>query len=197
MKRSRSVQLTLMGLASGVLAGCGSEPTDEVLSFKDVQECVDSGVFAATECETQYRNALAAHQQEAPRYKYEDICEADFGYNQCQRSSNGFWMPFMAGYMMSMVAERVSDAVRYRSHYSRPLYRSRDDYWNYRTSDNYPVGGYGYSGNSTRLPRTVMTTVPNNSNTIKSSSGQYGAKAKTISRGGFGSKSAARGGWGS
>ncbi|GAA5219101.1 DUF1190 domain-containing protein [Corallincola platygyrae] len=197
MKRSQAVKLTLMGLAGGVVTGC-SEPQEQIVTFKDIEDCVDSNLFEAEDCVYQYEKAVAAHQLEAPRYSSRFACEQDFGQNYCASTRNGsFWQPFMAGYMMSVIARGVSDAIYYRSAYSRPLYRSRDDWGMYRTSSNYPIGSYGSSGKMTNLPRSIMTTVPNNSGTIKKSGGQYGKKAPTIKRGGFGSKSAARGGWGS
>ncbi|RCU49497.1 MULTISPECIES: DUF1190 domain-containing protein [Corallincola] len=197
MKRSRTVKLTLMGLAGGMVTGC-SEPQEEIVTFKSVAECKASGLFEASDCEYQYEKAVAANQLEAPRYDSRYNCEMDFGAEQCQPSrSSGFWQPFMAGYMMSMIARDVGNSLYYRSAYSRPLYRSRDDWGMYRTSNNYPVGSYGSTGRASKLPRSIMTTVPNNSGQIKRSSGQYGKKAATVSRGGFGSKTAARGGWGS
>jgi uncharacterized protein YgiB involved in biofilm formation len=197
MKRSRTVKLTLMGLAGGMVTAC-SEPKEEIVAFKDIQECKDSGLFEASDCEYQYEKALAANQLESPRYDTRYNCEMDFGAEQCQPTRNGsFWQPLMAGYMMSMIARDVGNSLYYGSAYARPLYRSRDDWGTFRTSNNYPIGSYGGTGKAIQLPRSIMTTVPNNAGQIKRSSGQYGKKAPTISRGGFGSKSVARGSWGS
>jgi len=43
---------------------------------------------------------------------------------------------------------------------------------------------------------SVLTTFPTSKSKVIRSSGSYGAKAKTISRGGFGKSGSVRGGWG-
>lgn len=184
--RSRMLKLSLMG-AAGVLASGCSEPQQDGLYFSDADECIDSGMFEPELCQSQYQKALALSEQESPRYATRNICESDFGYENC-RPYGSYWQPLMAGYMMGAVS---------RGLLTRPLYRSADDYFWYRTSGNYRVGSIRDVGRSVRVPSSVMTTVPKSSRKVLTSKGSYGAKAKTISRGGFGSKSAARGGWGS
>lgn len=184
--RSRMVKLSVMGVAGALASGC-SEPQQDGVFFSDIADCVDSGMFEPDVCQSQYEKALALSEQESPRYATRNICESDFGYENC-RSYGSYWQPIMAGYMMGTLT---------RGLLTRPLYRSSDDYFGYRTSGNYRVGSMRDIGRSVRIPSSVMTTVPKSSGRVLTSKGQYGAKAKTISRGGFGSKSAARGGWGS
>lgn len=197
MKRSKKIQLTLLMGASGGLAGCG-DSDESALLFENVQECTYFGIEEQT-CEVEYQDALASHLQEAPRYATEQLCASDFGYNRCENNS-GIWQPIMAGFMVALVAEAVAEAIdeagdalkKKRKHkgaflggryYSgaKPLYRSRDDFFNYRNSNNDFVASTNNRG----------TTL------VKSSKIRYTGKTKSVTRkrGGFG-RSASRSSWG-
>lgn len=183
MKRSKFAGLALMGAAPFLLTACGdSEPETQQNAFTSVEECIQSKVFTPETCRSEYDKAVQAHQAQAPRFVDRAACETQYGASNCQivRHSDGtsWFVPAMAGFMIGqMIANRQREDPSYYgggggyygSYRSEPLYRDRADRTAWRTSDN----------------RTVT----------RSSSGS--SKAVTLSRGGFGSQAAARGGWGS
>ena len=194
MKRSKSIKLTLLMGATGGLTACGDRD-ESALIFQDVDECTSFGVEQEA-CQYQYQQALQNHQQEAPKYAAERLCESDFDYDRCEESG-GIWRPIMAGFMVAALAEAVDEGLdmmkkRKRKkaaflsggYYSgaKPLYRARDDFFSYRNSQNDFVAS----------SRTAGTT------TVKSSKLNYKPRAKSVtrSRGGFG-RSASRSSWGS
>lgn len=191
MKRTSKLKLTLMLGAGFGLTGCG-ESDESTLLFKDVDDCEQWGV-ERLECEVQYQEALANHLVEAPKYTTESNCESDFGFDQCERDNNSIWRPIMAGFMIGLVAEAVDEALDYakkkkRKKYayfggssyggSKPLYRSKDDFFNFRNSNNQLIGSINNRG-------TVM---------VKKSKVKFTSKPKSVSRsrGGFGSRASSR-----
>jgi len=208
MKRSTWLRLCLMGAGGAYLSGCSDSSEQETVIYKTAKECIDAGVFSAETCEAQYQQAKALAEQDAPRYSGQNQCEGDFGYNQCYRQDNGFWSPFMAGFMMSTVTRAVAEGIsgqgaryyydrkRQKEGLLRPVYRTSDDYFHYRTSANIPVGQVGRTAKPYRVNSSILTTFPTDKGKVIRSSGSYGTKAKTISRGGFGKSGSVRGGWG-
>ena len=191
MKRTSKLKLTLM-LGAGVsLSGCG-DSDESALLFENVDDCEQWGVDRM-ECEVQYQEALANHYLEAPKYNAENLCESDFGYDQCDADSNSIWRPIMAGFMIGLVAEAVDEALDYakkkkRKKYtsyggkfysgSKPLYRSKDDFFSFRNSNNQKIGSVNNRG-------TIM---------VKKSKVKFKSKPKSVSRsrGGFGSRASSR-----
>tara|TARA_Y100001956_G_scaffold72134_1_gene77417 strand:- start:930 stop:1514 length:585 start_codon:yes stop_codon:yes gene_type:complete len=193
MKRSKHIKLTLLMGATGSLAGCG-DSEESALLFQDTNECNSFGIELET-CQAEYQQALEQHLNEAPRYATEQLCEGDFGFDRCE-SNGGIWQPLMAGFMIGLVAEAVDeglDALKKKRKHKRamlggkyysgakPLYRSRDDFFSYRNSNNDYVASASSSG----------------STLVKSSKVNYKAKRKPVTRkrGGFG-RSASRSSWG-
>lgn len=193
MKRSRFVTLSLMAGASTLLAGCGQSES-KVVTYSSLDDCIKDNTFTADQCRTQYQKALQENKEHAPHYTQRNACERDFGYGQCE-DRGSFWAPFMAGFMMNMVAQNVhrGSNVYYSSSYGAPLYRSSDDRRHYRSASNHVVGRTGM-----RKPITVYDDVLRSKGSSSSyhSSGSFGKRAPTISRGGFGRSSSARGSWG-
>lgn len=181
MKRSRSIELALMGTVPLLFAaGCDQQP--RALVYHDVQECIDDGQVSADVCQRGYDEALQA-QRDAPHFDSLADCEAQFGWGQCQAapSSSGSWFaPAVAGFLLG----RMMGYHSYYRHYSygsygayagwggQPLYRARGDRGEWRTLDG------------TRLGAGVRGPAADNS------------VAETLSRGGFGRTAAARGSWG-
>ncbi len=112
MKRSKTMPLTRMrktaslapvSLAGVLLSGCAEEPTDAVV-YRDAQECIDANPEMVSQCNTVYRQAQEEALRTGPKFNTEQDCEYDFGAEQCQQVQAGgssFFMPFMAGYMLS------------------------------------------------------------------------------------------------
>ncbi len=130
MKRSKSIQLVLLGSVSVVaLAGCGgNEQAADRQVFQDEQACARENDAAA--CADALQAARAEHAQTAPAFTSRESCEAKFGAANCaatdavpsaqqlaqgdgpaaaQAAANGeqtahggmgFFMPMLLGYTM-------------------------------------------------------------------------------------------------
>ena len=205
MKRSKRVVLALMG-ATGALSGCAPEPQEQAITFKDLDECKSSGKFAPEVCDSAYKSAEKAAQDEL-KYKSRSDCASDFGHDRCQvvvrNDGTSVFVPMMAGFMVSQALnsasniDDIAEAEYYREKTrqlkrdeerknaiapvsSRALYTSRDDSRTFRTATNKTVGSVTSTGKSMRVSKSVVTAKP---------------RTASFSRGGFGS-SASRGGWG-
>jgi uncharacterized protein YgiB involved in biofilm formation len=187
VKRSRSIQLALMGSVPLLLAaGCddrlrGQEPA---LLYQDLQQCIADGKVSADVCQNGYEQALAA-ERNAPHYNSLADCEAEYGWGNCHAPTGGgnWFVPAAAGFLIA----RALDAHRYDQPYyggygggwsayhgwmGQPLYQARGDRGSWRT-----LSGERY-GWGARGPAA------------------YNSTAETLSRGGFGRTAAARGSWG-
>lgn len=205
MKRSRLVRLALMGSTPFMLAACGEEPKPGYV-YSSVQDCLLQGQLGEAECRAEFDAAQAEHQRTAPRYKSQADCEADFGAQACQAApqatgGTGWFMPAMAGFLVGQMMNRPGLAPQVRpedcrnrpgdaqcrsggtgtyarAFGSQPLYRSRDDWRNFRTAGNHPVAertGFAYVDADATKPQ---------------------AAAKAVSRGGFGRAASARSSFG-
>ncbi|MFC3031923.1 DUF1190 domain-containing protein [Pseudoalteromonas fenneropenaei] len=193
MKRSRFIKLTLMLGASTQLAGCG-DSEEQSLIFNNIEDCTSFGVDVEA-CTAQYQQALENHVQEAPKYANQQLCESDFGFDQCE-GSGSIWRPIMAGFLIAAVAEAVDEGLDYAKKKKRkqaymggtyfgggrPLYRSRDDYFSFRNSKNDYISSVSNRG-------SVM---------VKKSATSYPVTTSrtTTSRGGFGRSASSRSSWG-
>lgn len=184
MKRSRVLRLALMGSAPFVLSACSDEP-EQALVYNNVQECEAQALLTPEQCKTEFEKAVNNHLQAAPRYAQQAACEADFGNGACQNlNSGGNWfIPAMAGFMIGQALDRDRHYSGSSFYYggggrSQPLYRSRDDWHSWRTANNARIGKY--SGK--------VWVDPNDTKPAMS--------PRTMSRGGFGSRAAARSSWG-
>ena len=174
MKRSGNIALLLMGVAGVAWTLTDTEAPAEVAVYDAPEQCAADGIYSGEQCEAEFAKAKTEHANVAPRYNSNRDCFNDFGYNQCQRVSNGggsFWMPFMMGYMLAPRPGVGSVATQ-------PLYRSTDDPSRYRTASNQAVNGTKglskVSATATKPPRM---------------------RTKTVARGGFGSRAARSGGF--
>ncbi len=180
-KRTRSFVLAPLSLA--VMVGCSSDTTETVKFVESVEDCTSSTELTFDECEAAYEQARLDAQATAPRYRYERDCENEFG--TCEQRG-GFFIPFMAGYIVSEVIDEVGDAYerkhRYKHSYPTYLYRGGGQFRNkYMTTDGMVIGSPGK--NSYRVNRDVLKPKPK--------------VTRTISRGGFGSAASAKSNWGS
>jgi len=177
MKRSTTATLLLMSAAPLCLTACDQSPPPNQIhsqSFPTVAACTQAGNPQA-DCQRAFDQAQASTAADAPHFKTREDCIREFGPDMCQERSDAhegsFWGPLMAGFMISRMLNNNTP-----SYYgSQPLYRQRDGQY-------VPSSGSGDS-----YGRTASTP---------SGSADAGSRAVTASRGGFGSASAARGGWG-
>lgn len=180
MKRSQNLRLVLMAAAVPVIGGCGDEPpTGQVL--ESIEQCRTQTEVSLEQCENAYRTALAEHQRVAPRFQ--NAVECDQQFQDCtaiQEGGQTYYTPPMGGFLMGYVLGSALSGPRgyYPVGAASPLYRD------YRRGGYYKPNG-DYAGNR-----------------IGQVSGRQGyatppARAVTVSRSGFGSSAAARGGFGS
>jgi len=189
MKRSRRIELALIGAVPLALAACDQpslEQRESKLLYQSLQQCVSEGKVSVDVCEKAYADAVQAHFRTAPRFATMAECEAQFGYEQCHpvTTSNGSWfMPALAGFMIGRALAPHYDYYDRRGYgwggygsgngdlRGEPIYRSRGDRGEWRTAEGDRFGG------GARGPGASSV-------------------GETLSRGGFGQSSAARASWG-
>jgi uncharacterized protein YgiB involved in biofilm formation len=120
-KRSASVTLSQMrkvfspkplalGVAAICLTACGEEQ-QEANIYTSANDCISHNPDAVEQCNTAYEEAVQEAERTAPRYNSQQDCEYDFGVDRCRtHSSSGgsFFIPFMAGYMISDCCHHVA-----------------------------------------------------------------------------------------
>ncbi len=182
-KRTRAFVLAPISLA--VMTACSGPQEEQVNFVSSVEDCTNSTELSLVECEAAYAQAVKDAEATSPRYQYEQDCANEFG--SCQRSSSGgFFMPFMAGYIVSGIVGNIGNSMdrknRYNNSYPTYLYRGNGQYNNkIMTADGYVVGSPG--SRSYNVSRDALKPKP--------------AVTRTISRGGFGAKASAKSNWGS
>ncbi len=200
MKRSKSINLTSMrkapllwkplsaSIALLSLVACGSgQQTEEVFLALNPNDCADKTELTLEQCEVAYQQAQAEAERTAPRFASRDDCYAEYGSGNCRQSnSGGFFMPFMAGYMVSSLISDMTYPRYYNPVYSR--YDRSRGYGTIVTGSGYPLRD-SYGNGSYRVPAS-------------STKAQAPAKikpkvTKTVSKGGFGSSASAKSSWGS
>lgn len=105
MRARSSAKLLLAGALPLAISGC-SDPEQTVAysvknTFKNVQACVDAS-FPADVCSDAYIQAMVDHRQVAPTYDDRAACDADFIEGYCQPTSDGKYMPQLAGFELAM-----------------------------------------------------------------------------------------------
>lgn len=192
MKRSKQLNLQMMNKAvkhpaakltplalalTATLSACASKEEAQIVT--SVQDCLQNTSFTEEQCQTAYNEALAEAERTGPKYESASACESEFGMNQCtQSSSTGFFMPFLAGYLMS-------SALDFNRNRYNPVYvygGPGQNYGNVMTSNGQVIGRAG-----DRFVRVPQDTLTKPMPTVR----------RTVSRGGFGSQAAAKSNWGS
>jgi uncharacterized protein YgiB involved in biofilm formation len=123
MKKSRSIQLVLLGSASIALAACGDDgPPKDARFFSNTQEC--SAVYDTSQCLDAQKQAEQTFTAEAPKYTRKEQCEAEFGVGNCEAKQTAeggsFFMPLLMGYMMG-------NMLGGQSRFNQPVYRGPDN----------------------------------------------------------------------
>ncbi|PPV05094.1 hypothetical protein XBLMG947_3717 [Xanthomonas bromi] len=181
MKRSRNLKLTLMAALPAVfVTACGSEPETGVV-LQSASDCyqIKKEQTDIQQCLKAYDEAVAKHQQAAPRFTTRYECDAQFGSCTAVTNPQGqqSWIPPMGGFLLGYALGSMSGGG-YRYGGSIPLYR------------DYRSGGY-YKPNGD-LASSRIGTVRGRSGSI-----DMPTRAITVSRSGFGSSAAARSSFGS
>lgn len=181
MRKGFSVKPLALGVASVILSGCGAEKEDATI-YTSLEDCKQDYPGAVERCEAAYQTAVDEAMRTSPRFSSEYDCEHEFGPNQCQQVNNGggsFFMPFMAGYM-------VSSLLSPSRYYSQPLYTSYSYNSPFR-SRWITADGYVFDGDIRKRNYRVNKDVYKPKPTVN----------RTMKRGGFGSSVRAKSSWGS
>ena len=181
MRKAFAVRPLALGIASVLLAACGEEKQDAKI-YLSLEECERDNPSAVDACQAAYQTALDEASRTSPRYNSEYDCEYEFGANQCRQvktDTGSFFMPFMAGFM-------VSQLLSSGRHYSQPIFTSYSPYSPYR-SRWMMADGHVFDGDIRKRKYKVPSSTYQPKPTV----------SRTISRGGFGSTAKAKSSWGS
>lgn len=190
MKRSRTIELALMGGVPLLIAGCNAPSAQQsALLYQNLQQCVRDGKVSPDVCAQAYADAVQAQYRSAPRFGSLADCEAQFGYDQCHpvatASGDHWFMPALAGFLVGRALAPHQTYYGWGGYdwhaYARPggwggfsgepIYRARGDRGEWQTAQG---ERFGWGARGPAAPSV----------------------AETLSRGGFGRSGAARFGWG-
>ncbi|WP_454565236.1 DUF1190 domain-containing protein [Pseudomonas sp. AIG] len=222
MKRSKYVQLSLAASVAMAISGQVTA-ADQPRNFQNVEQCVDAEV-AVDVCSNAYVAALTEHRRIAPVYDDKAKCDADFAADWCQKNSAGRFVPKLGGFKVPQEGEPAQnlDAI---ANAQMPAGNATAQNVQ-STSHVSSSGGGGGGGNGwltgwlignamsnnaertvyrdreTRQPYNTSTQYRRTETTTRSQPDYESSKSKSVnvasstSRGGFGSQSSARSGWG-
>lgn len=177
MKRSKKIALALMATSALTLTACEEQVPVDI--YSDVEQCI-SKEMNEDKCQDTFQEALNLHEESGPRYESKDLCEEEFGHDQCYRAetasgSSGHFMPFLAGYMIGNITGNNS-----YSSISKPVYNHGGKYV---TQD-----GSTIFKNSKGQFTTYRSSI-----TYKSPPAQVMTRSTISSKGGFGARVSAGG----
>lgn len=195
------VFVTACGGSSSNYTPTADKPSGEATAFRDIESCVRhfdrSGPTSVepvnwTEyCTENYNRAIEANLASAPRYDSREVCEQQHGIGKCggnntSGNSNDWFMPFMAGYMVSSMFNDNGGTRVYNNYHSQPLYSTRSG--SYSTANNsYRVSQNGF-GRSQPVTNRQFRTATRPSPT----QGKVQTKASVAKSGGFGASKTAK-----
>ncbi|WP_137168670.1 DUF1190 family protein [Salinimonas lutimaris] len=181
MRKHFAVKPLALGVASVLLSACSNDRQPAQV-YTSVDECSSDNPDATSQCQAAYQQAVDEASRTSPKFSSEYDCEYEFGQNQCRQVTNesgSFFMPFMAGFM-------VSQLLSPNRYYSQPLFTSYSPYSPFR-SRWVSADGYVFDGDIRKRNYRVSPS-------------QFKPKpavTRTMSRGGFGSSVRAKSSWGS
>lgn len=181
-KRSRYsgkyLTLAIMGGAAFfILKGCsddaGADNDGDGTFYSAVSDCIDDGNSAAV-CADGWNSAKSEFYSNLPVQMSSESCQKQFG-NCYLDSTDHSWVPVFAGFLLSRVVRKDRDEQYVyhsggSSYVSRPVWRTTSGDYSWRS---------GSGKNDTATTHSYTTK-----------------KASTVSRGGYGRSSSARGHWG-
>lgn len=181
MRKAFAVKPLTLGIASVLLSACADD-RQQAQIYTSVDDCNNDYPDARDQCQAAYQQAVEEAARTSPKFSTVNDCEHEFGTNQCRQVTNesgSFFMPFMAGYM-------VSQLLSPRSYYSQPLFTSYSPYSSFR-SRWVSADGHVFNGDVRKRSYKVSPSQFKPKPTV----------TRTISRGGFGSSVRAKSSWGS
>ncbi len=104
MRRSASVQLTILSAASLALVACSKAPPEGETVFSTTEACMEAfGSNGQSACSTAFTEARTAHLATAPRFADAARCEAETG-GRCEEVGKpglvSYAIPVMAGVLL-------------------------------------------------------------------------------------------------
>lgn len=128
-KRSRIAPIAVLGAAAFALSACQEEKV-ETQVFPNKEACLSATTdpnswWTAEECEKAFAEAQLAHEQSAPRYAEQKLCEEQHGgacYVEQRSDGSSIFLPLMAGYMMGNMMSGGS-----KSYAPQPIYKTKDN----------------------------------------------------------------------
>tara|TARA_Y100001936_G_C15968555_1_gene609750 strand:- start:325 stop:954 length:630 start_codon:yes stop_codon:yes gene_type:complete len=196
MKRTKNINLSAMRkkgrafalapLALAIVTGCAPEPKEQVKFVTSIDDCENTTSMTQEQCEAAYVRAVAEAERTSPRYQYHDDCTREFG--ECRRNDDGIFVPMMAGMILSELIDEAGDVMeaKYKHRNTHPVYK-------YRGSGSYKNKIMTADGHVIGSPNKSTMTVSKSALKPKPKP----KVTKTLTRGGFGSKAAAKSSWGS
>lgn len=201
MKRSTSINLTAMQkqtarplsvavAASLSLTGCSD--SQEAVIYKSIEECATKNPGQEETCKMAYENSEKEAERTAPKYRSQRDCEYDFGYDQCHKpASSSVFMPLMGGFMLGQMMNNsparcgMTTPFSYQYNYCRssPVFTS------YSRRSRYYGDWIGADGRD--YGSRYNSKVRANSKSFE----KKPTIRRTMSRGGFGSRAAAKSSW--
>jgi uncharacterized protein YgiB involved in biofilm formation len=175
-RKHRALKPLALAVSSVLLASCSTNQ-EEVYVVETPEDCTYRTSMSYEQCEVAYKKALAEAERTGPRYDSAADCAAEFGNEQCHQSSSGsFFMPFMAGWMVSSMMNNSS-----RQSMFNPVYKRQADRGNsFTTATGRPVNSTAL-GKFTAPSDAVRKPAP--------------TANKTLRRGGFGAMAASKSAW--
>lgn len=105
MKRSSQIGLAAAGvlLVATVWSMTGDDGEENIV-YNNLSDCRTAGKLTAQQCETAFSEATAARLKDAPKFRSQNECEAQYGANGCGSASIGgaqYFIPALAGFMLA------------------------------------------------------------------------------------------------
>ncbi len=176
MKRSRTAALLIMGVTPLALTSCSRETQTEGL-YTSVDSCI-AQTNDSYNCQQAFDQARRQAETDAPRYASREACVAEHGADACQprsdASGHAYFMPLMTGFLIGQLM-RGGQTVGLNG---APAFQDRAGNWQRPAT---PSSGGVYRPGS--LATTAMAPIAAQPD-----------RAPTVTRGGFGSRSAGSGG---
>lgn len=105
MKRSTQIGLAAAGvLMVATVWSLTGEDAEDSLVYNSLSDCQAGGQLSVQQCETAFSEAAAARLKDAPKYRSQGECEAQYGANGCSTANIGgaqFFIPALAGFMLA------------------------------------------------------------------------------------------------
>lgn len=194
MKRSTQIGLGAAGvlLVATVWSMTGEDPPENLV-YNSLSECQTSGTLSREQCETAFSEAAAARLKDAPKFRSQNECEAQYGASGCSSASVGgaqYFIPALAGFMLARGLSggpAQAQPLLPPTTAACPPGSAQPECQQARSSSS--GGSGGTSGRSSSSSRAYSTT---SGRAFSAASGATIARASTSStsvssRGGFGS----------